>query len=293
MASSTTDLVLAPDAFIDLQVHTTYSDGTWSPEQLLDHLVGDQFGLVAITDHDRADTGGVLQQLAVSKGMPVLVAVEMSSMWRGDLLDLLCFGFDPDNNQPLQALADDVLRRQQENTRKVYAYLLENGFTFPSPDSDHPDAPLIEILDKPCVKQPHALVDLMKQHGYGTPERSAGRILMDGGLSFETNDPAAIVHAAHQSGGICVIAHPGRDDGFVTFDEQKLDELREQAPVDGIEVYYPLHTPEQVALFQSYAQKHNLLISAGSDSHKPEKPPIKYRAELTRDLLERVGIQVR
>ena len=50
MEVSTRHLVLAPDAAIDLQLHTTYSDGTWTPEQLIDYLVHEQFGLAAITD---------------------------------------------------------------------------------------------------------------------------------------------------------------------------------------------------------------------------------------------------
>jgi predicted metal-dependent phosphoesterase TrpH len=52
----TPHLVLTPDAAIDLQMHTTYSDGTWTPEQLIAYLVREQFGLGAITDHDRVDT---------------------------------------------------------------------------------------------------------------------------------------------------------------------------------------------------------------------------------------------
>ena len=60
----------------------------------------------------------------------------------------------------------------------------------------------------------------------------------------------------------------------------------------GLEVYYPAHKPEQTAMFLEYAQRHNLLMSSGSDSHSPEKPPIKYPAELSRTLLERLGIQI-
>jgi histidinol phosphatase-like PHP family hydrolase len=59
--SFTTHLVLAQDAAIDLQLHTIYSDGTWTPEQLVDYLVSERFGLAAITDHDRVDTVASLQ----------------------------------------------------------------------------------------------------------------------------------------------------------------------------------------------------------------------------------------
>ena len=87
----TSHLVLAADAAIDLQMHTTSSDGTWAPEQLIDYLVREQFGLVAITDHDRVDTAAVLQQLAAEKQLPILAAVEMSTSWSGELTDVLCY----------------------------------------------------------------------------------------------------------------------------------------------------------------------------------------------------------
>ena len=79
----------------------------------------------------------------------------------------------------------------------------------------------------------------------------------------------------------------------MTYDVQMLDKLRQDIPIDGLEVYQPKHSAEQTAMYLEYAQKHHLLISSGSDSHRPEKPPVKYRAELCRSLLERVGIQVK
>ena len=286
MNLSTTRLVLASDAAIDLQLHTTYSDGTWTPEQLLEYLVHEQFGLVAITDHDRADTVVALQQLALDKHLPVLVAVEMTTVWQGEMTDLLCFGFDPDRNA-LNDLAQDLLRRQRENTREVYENLHRKGYTFPQ----YPDE-LSAILEKPSPQQPHELVALLKRHGYGTGEPSAGKIVLEAGCAFATNDIATVVEAAHQSGAVCLIAHPGRTDGFVTYDVQLLDQLRQEVPIDGLEVHYPVHTAEQTAMYLEYAQQHHLLISSGSDSHGPDKPPIKYQAELSRDLLERVAIQI-
>jgi len=287
MNLSTTRLVLASDAAIDLQLHTIYSDGTWTPEQLLDYLVREQFGLVAITDHDRADTVAALQQLALDKHLPVLVAVEMTTLWQGEMTDLLCFGFDPDRNA-LNDLAQDLLRRQRENTREVYENLHRKGYTSPQ----YPDE-LSAVLEKPSPQQPHELVALLKRHGYGTGEPSAGKIVLEAGCTFATNNIATVVEAAHQSRAVCLIAHPGRTDGFVTYDVQLLDKLRQEVPIDGLEVHYPVHTAEQTAMYLEYAQQHHLLTSSGSDSHGPDKPPIKYPAELSRTLLERVGIQIK
>ncbi len=299
MNSSTTNLVLALDAAVDLHLHTTYSDGSRTPEQLLDYLVREQFSLVAITDHDRVDTASALQQLALDKHLPVLVGVEMTTLWKNEMsgkdelsgqdnmTDLLCFGFDAPPNA-LNDIAQDLVRRQRENTWEVYENLQRKGYAF----SQDPDE-LATILEQPSPEQPFALVDLLKRHGYGTGQPSAGRILLEAGCTIVTNDLAAVVEAAHQSGAVCLIAHPGHKDGFVTYDVQMLDNLCQDIPIDGLEVYQPKHTPDQTAMYLEYAQEHRLLISAGSDSHGPDKPPIKYPAQLCRDLLERVGIQMK
>ncbi|MFL5664815.1 MAG: PHP domain-containing protein [Ktedonobacteraceae bacterium] len=286
MKPLTSPFILAADAAIDLQMHTTSSDGTWTPEQLIDYLVREQFGLVAITDHDRVDTAAALQQLAAEKQLPLLAAVEMSTSWRSELTDVLCYGFDLEQNA-LQDLAQAIARRQRENTREVCENLRKIGISFPNPHE------LDALLAKPSAQQPHELVALLKKLGYGTGEPSAGTLITDAGFFWATNDLAEVCDAAHHSGAICLIAHPGRGDGYTRYDANLLDELRRQVPIDGFEVYYPAHTPEQIVMYREYAQTHRLLTSSGSDSHGPEKKPIKYRAELSRDLLEHLGVQIK
>jgi predicted metal-dependent phosphoesterase TrpH len=277
--------VLAPDAAIDLQLHTIYSDGVWTPEQLIEYLVSERFGLVAVTDHDRVDTVASLQQLAAKKRLPLLTAVEMSTSWKGELTDVLCYGFDPEQNE-LHDLAQDIAHRQRENTREVCENLRKIGITFLNPHE------LVALLEKPSAQQPHELVALLRKQGNGTGEPSAGKLITDAGFFWATSDIASVVDAAHRSGAVCLIAHPGRGEGYTCYDAHLLDELRQDVPIDGIEVYYPAHTQEQIAIYREYAKTHRLLTSSGSDSHGPEKKPIKYRAELSRSLLERLGIQI-
>lgn len=224
----------------------------------------------------------------------------MSTSWRGEPTDVLCYGFDPEKNK-LHDLAQDIARRQRENTKEVYENLRRRGYTFAQQQEslkegegelEHPHE-LLAILEKPSAQQPHELVALLKKYSYGTGETSPGKILTDAGCDFVTNDIAVVVDAAHRSGAVCLIAHPGRGDGFTRFDPSLLDQLHQEVPIDGLEVYYPAHTPEQITMYQEYAQQHRFLTSSGSDSHGPDHKPIKYPAELSRGLLEWVGIHIK
>jgi hypothetical protein len=199
------------------------------------------------------------------------------------MVDILCFGLDPVENAMGDVCA--ALRHQQlENTRAAYAFLLTQGYAF-AEDSLQP------ILDLPSARQPDALKTLLEQHGVSATD--AGKLLKEAGVDWAMGDPVAVVEAAHRSGALCILAHPGRSDWPRPFTEALLDEFRALVPLDGIEVYHALHTPESAALYDAYAQTHDLLVSAGSDSHGPDhRLPIKYRAEVCRRLLERLGIAV-
>ena len=287
MELSTRNLVLDADSAIDFQMHTTFSDGTWSPEQLVDYLAAEQFGLVAITDHDRVDSAATLQQLAVQKNLPILVASEFSTNWRGLTVDTLCFGFDPDHAS-LKALTQNILQRQQENTRQVYEYLLGKGYAI-NPERD----PVQAILDLPAARQPHTLATLLSRINPDIDMPSVWRVIEAGGVKFMSNPIAEVVDAMHESGGVILIAHPGRGQYYPIFDPPMLDDIRGDVPIDGFEAYYPLHSAAQTAMFVDYAQRHDLLVSSGSDSHGANRMPIKYPAQNSRKLLERMGIQIR
>jgi predicted metal-dependent phosphoesterase TrpH len=275
-------LTLAADAPIDLQMHTTFSDGRWALAQLLDHVAGEGFALVAITDHDRLDTIDQVQRLAGERGVRAVPAVEMSSMWDGELCDVLCFGIRLGPSD-LAAIAEDTCRRQAENIRTVYDVLRRKSYRFP-----HAAEVLVGSGGEP--RQFEDLVALMRAHDYTD---SMGRALDEAGFQWITADLGAIVAAAHTMGALALIAHPGRGDGFVRLDNERLDGLRATVPIDGLEARHPTHTPEQVEDFLTYARAHGLLVSAGSDSHGPPGTmPIKYPARSCRELLARLGIEV-
>lgn len=286
MTRLTTNLTLTPDAQIDLHMHTTYSDGRWPAQQLIDYLVNAGFDLVAITDHDRVDMVANSQALAAAKNLPVLAGVEMSTEWNGHMGHILCYGFDPENNY-LSTVTENVVRLQLENTHAVHDELLRRGYTFPR------EAEVLAENDGK-LRRPADNGRLLREHGYATDWQTALRMIREAGFHSIMANMAETVEAAHRSGAVCLIAHPGRrEHNFTFYDTALLDQLRAEVPIDGIEVYHPYHSPEIIETYLAYVHKHNLLLSTGSDSHSmPGRMPIKHRAEISRQLLERVGIQV-
>src|SRR5215467_5161681 len=251
---------IAPDAAVDLQLHTTYSDGSWTATQLLDYVARERFAVVAVTDHDRTDTVPEVQRLGAERGVRVLAAAELSARWEGRLLDLLCFGFSPDPS-PLASITRDTWRRQRALCQRVYATLLRQGFAFPQ-------AGAILADREGEVRNIGDLVTLLEVHGH--PD-DAYALLEGAGYRQVTADPASLVEAARQSGAVCVIAHPARGGAWCAFDPDSLDRLRMVVPIDGLETRHPSHSPEAVATLDAYAAAHDLLTSTGSDSHgRPE-----------------------
>lgn len=278
-------VTLRADAVVDLQIHTTYSDGHWQPDALFAYLSQEGFRLVAITDHDTCERVEELQRRGADVGVVVIAATEMTTDWRGTTAHLLCFaphGF----GDRLPALARTTVERQRENTLAVYRELLRRGYEFPRLES------ALGGLSAPA--RPSDNEKLLRTHGYASDVESSFAVIVDAGYRQMTAPLVEVVDAAHAAGALAVIAHPGRGEGEIhRYDLDELSALLDDAPLDGIEVYYPKHTPEQIADLKRLAERRGLLISAGSDSHGPEhRLPIPYRAELVADLLVRCGVTV-
>jgi predicted metal-dependent phosphoesterase TrpH len=217
----------------------------------------------------------------------VLAGVEVSTEWNGKMGHVLCYGFDPEQND-LYPLTQRVVRLQLENTHEVHAELLRQGYEFP-----HQQEVLAQNGGE--LYRPIDNAILLVQHGYAPDIRAALSMMTKVGFRSIKADMAETVEAAHKSGAVSLIAHPGRrESGFTFYEPSLLDKLRAEIPIDGIEVYHPYHSQEIIRAYEEYVQKHHLLYSTGSDSHSlPGRMPIKHRAEISRLLLERLGIAFR
>ena len=278
---------VSSDTSIDLHMHTTYSDGRWSTEELLDYVAQEGFGLVAVTDHDRVEMVAGIQQAGAQKNVSVLAGVEISAQWHGKMADVLCYGFDP-QDAALKALTDQIRQRAAANAEEVYGELLRRGYDFSRRQE-------VLAATKGELRVAGDCANLLIKHGYMNDWSTALEMIRDAGYREMKADIAETVEVVHGSGGVALIAHPGRGlsqpQDFTFYTPDLLDQVRSEIALDGIEVYHPSHSPEMVESYLAYARRHDLLISAGSDSHGPPgRMPIKYPAELCRRLFERLSI---
>lgn len=281
-----TALTIGGDDLIDLQTHTIYSDGHWQPAALMAHLAGAGFRVAAVTDHDQMDHIEELVALGAAAGVHIIPAVEVTTTWHGYLAHLLCFA-ERFTGDALRDLTRATNERQRANTQVVYQELLRQGYAFPRQDEALPERGGVPA-------HPFDNSRLLRAHGYAKTRAEDLALIRDAGFVSISADLAEAVAAAHASGGMAVLGHPGRrGEEFTAYDAALLDDLRAEVPLDGLEVYYPLHTPEQVRAFEAYTAEHGLLRSAGSDSHGPrQRLPIAYPAKLASDLLARCGVVV-
>lgn len=278
---------LAPDAAVDLHMYTLYSDGKWRPRELFDVLARDDFRLVSVVDHDQLEHLPEMLALGAACGVGVIAGTEVTTEWRGRQLHMLCYAPTPGGftSDALRSVIEETAAKMRANTRMVYDSMLARGYTFPRQD---------ELLaDKGgVVARARDVADLLVGHGYVPGLREALHMVSEAGYQQMRAPIEEAVAAAHASGALCLIAHPGRGEGEIQrYDPDDIEALLQEVPLDGVEVYYPTHTAEQVSSYETLAQRRRLLMSAGSDSHgRHQRMPIAYPAQRIAPLLERLGV---
>lgn len=281
---------LAFDAPVDLHLHTRYSDGVWPPADLFDALASAAFQVVSVVDHDQLTHLPEVIALGAEHGIAVVAGTEVTTEWRGLPAHLLCYaplgqGFASDT---LRTIIDDTATRMRANTRMIYETMLALGYTFPRQRET-----LVAQNGDPVRAMD--VGQLLIAHGYASGPAEAIAMVTEAGYRQMRAPMEQVVAAAHADGALCVLAHPGRGVGELhRYEPADIEALAGDVALDGVEVYYPTHTPEQVAAYEAVTQRLGLLRSAGSDSHGPDqRMPAHYPARLISALLARLGMNVR
>ncbi|MGE3954171.1 MAG: PHP domain-containing protein [Parachlamydiales bacterium] len=249
----------------DLHCHTTASDGTLTPEELLHLAVEVGLSGLSITDHDTIEAYEVATPLARELGLELLPGIELSSLHGGASVHILGYGYDL-NSPVLRGLCDWHVQRRQGRNREILALLAEKGMPVTEEEMEFTKGPGKRIYGRPHIAQ------AMIGKGYvGSIKEAFDRWIGEGrpcyapGLRITAEETIEKIHAA---GGKAVIAHPHLipSAGLV----RELLEL----PFDGIEGYYAKMGPDQERVWVEIGRKKGWLVTGGSDFHGSSKPHI-------------------
>ena len=247
----------------DLHCHTTFSDGTMTPEELL-HCAKEQ-GLsgISITDHDTIDA--YPQAAIIAKELNILLGsgVEFSCVFRG--LSVHILGYDFDLQHPS---IENLCRRHQQRRTLRNKAILEKLSRLSMPILEEE----LLAIGQRTVGRPH-IAYLMVKKGYVNSIRDAfSRYIGDGKPCFDPGTGISVeetIETIHQARGKAFVAHPHLLEGA-----SKIKELL-KLPFDGIECHYARFGPEREKRWVKIAKEKGWLISGGSDFHGAVKDYIQ------------------
>ena len=252
---------------IDLHMHSTVSDGSNTPEELLDCVRQAGLELFALTDHDAYK--GSLQMIdLLREGDPgFITGVEFSCRDSLGQYHILGYGYDPES-APIRRVVDDGHRVRMEKVHARLDFLRDRfGFCFPQEE-------LKKLLSLDNPGKPH-IGNLMVKYGYARDKNQAIKEFIDQlHLKDQYLSPEEAIRGILASGGIPVLAHPvyGSGDQLILGEEME-ERLRRLMGfgLQGVEAYYSGFTRKLRSMMLDLAQRYDLYVTAGSDYHGANK----------------------
>ena len=253
--------------YCDLHVHSHFSDGTWSPEQLV--AEAERLGLDAIALCDHNTVAGVPRFMAAGQGSSVqtVAGIEFSTDFQGTELHILALFVQPEHYDTINAMMEDWKKKKEQSNIDLVAALNRAGY----------DISYAEIREKGngYINRAHIAAELTKK-GYTESAQDAFKKLLNPSKGFyqppEKLLAYDIIRFIKSIGAVAVLAHP-----FLNLDEAGLRSFLPEAVacgLDGMEVLYPKYKPEQTVLAERIAEEFGILGSGGSDFHGDNKPDI-------------------
>mgnify|MGYP000191635763 CR=1 FL=1 len=250
--------------YADLHLHSTYSDGTDRPEELIQRARGLGFSAVALTDHDTVDGVREFLQAAEEAGIEGIPGVELSTLKGEEEFHILGYFIDPDNTE-LRAVIKKTSRAREKRAEEMVKKLNKMGIEIEF-------SRVKEIAGSTLIGRPH-IARAMIEKGYVSDIKEAftERYIGRGGPAYVERfkiTPEEAVRLIRGARGIPVLAHPGIS-AKTPVSVQDIVVLK-KAGLLGLEVYYPEHDPETTLFYADLARKLGLLVTGGSDDHGAE-----------------------
>ena len=242
--------------FADLHIHSSYSDGVYTPGELAAMAKAAGITVLALTDHDTLKGLPEMKEAAASLGIGFIPGVEFCARWENRQVHVLGYGIDQHNALLLERLAD-VRNARRNRLEKIVKRLREMGMyvDIPMPEEGHR-----------AVGRPHIARALVEQGYVRTVQEAFDRYIGEGKPAYRPQTkmtPPEAVMLIHQAGGIAVQAHPEE-----IGDRALALKLLGALAYDGLEVYHPSAKEKAVEDFWlQVAKDRNFLITGGSDYH--------------------------
>lgn len=246
--------------YADLHLHSSFSDGTFSPEEIV--RLGRTHGLwaLSLTDHDTVEGCPRLQAACATEGMEFLSGTELTAASHGDELHILAYGFDLDN----QKMLTEVARFQTVRRERIFEMVARlNQLGVPLQVES-----VFAIANCRSPGRPHVARALVQAKLCGSLDEAFERFLKKHRPAWVPKCKMSALEAIeliHQAGGAAVMAHPGlnRTDGLIP--------PLVEAGLDGLECFHSKHTPSTTQHYLTMARELGLLITGGSDCHGMNK----------------------
>jgi predicted metal-dependent phosphoesterase TrpH len=257
------------EAYIDLHTHSTASDGSFSPTELV--KLAKEMGLraLALTDHDTIE--GLEEFIKTGKELDLetVPGTELSAYFEKGTLHILGYFIDF-HSQKLKDRLKKLQEARAERNPKIVKKLQALGIPITYEE-------VVAISGGGQIGRPHFAKLLLQKGIVKTFDEAFERFLKKGAPAYVEKDkifPRECLEIILEAGGIPVLAHPFtlhlENDALEAFVKQLKDwGLR------GIEAYYTEHTPAQTAFYLKLAEKYGLCVTGGSDFHGKNKPEIK------------------
>jgi len=240
---------------IDLHSHTKFSDGYFTPQELLEKVNEKNISVLAITDHDTIDAIPSAISLGEKLGITIVPGVELSSQDGDRDLHILGYFIDIENEQFKKYLTLFKAERIKRAER-IIAKLNTLGFPISIDD-------VLAFSETSVVGRPHIADALVKLGIVKSFYEAFQKFLGNGSPAYEKKyyiSPATAIKIIQDAGGLAVVAHPG------ALQEETISELI-KANIDGFEVYHPSHSAQQMKYYEGITTNYFLYGTGGSDFH--------------------------
>lgn len=251
--------ILNEDSRVDLHMHTNASDGTLSPEELIEKILENDIDLISTTDHDEIENVEKMKQLTKENNVLFIPGIEISSTFNGSMYHILAYGTDNTNKQ-LMDLINHNKRLLQKRDEESIRYLIDKGYEIDFAEYEKYDydknrggwKTLNFLIDKGFCRD---VGDYFNRLFY--KEKT---ILFPVFPSSE--EVVAIIKAA---GGVPILAHPYYEKDSTPVNE-KLSSFFKMG-IEGVECYHPNHSKDIIDKCVQWCGERKMIITAGSDFH--------------------------